>query len=147
MSKTAKLSTSTNQIPGWSQHSHPLGAGKPLPTAGFCSQCQRCHQPVPQGHCGRLCWQGGDNAISSTDTARQACAGAQTVPEAEDKRTYLVMLWGPSPHSRKKHQLQTSSPLSQPPLPLSPVKEKGERAAIKRDHRSQGTRSDLSPAR
>ena len=68
----------------------------------------------------------------------------ERIPEAEGKRTYLVMLWGPSPHSRKKHQLQTSSPLSQPPLPLSPVKEK-ERAAIKRNHRSRGTRPVSSP--
>lgn len=41
------------------------------------------------------------------------------------------MLWGPSPHSRKKHQLQTSSPLSQPPLPLSPVKENERELQLK----------------
>lgn len=69
----------------------------------------------------------------------------ECIPEAEGKRTYLAMLWGPSPHSRKKHQLQTSSPPSQPPLPPSPVKGKGERAAIKRDHGSGGTRPDWSP--
>lgn len=85
----------------------------------------------PQGHCGTLCWQGGANPISPRHSWAGLCRRAQTVPEAEDKRTYLVMQWGPSPHSRKKHQLQTSSPLSQPPLPLSPVKEKERELQLK----------------
>lgn len=85
----------------------------------------------PQGHCGTLCWQGGANPISLRHSWAGLCRRAQTVPEAEDKRTYLVMQWGPSPHSRKKHQLQTSSLLSQPPLPLSPVKEKERELQLK----------------